>query len=251
MMKKIPFMIALLAGAAASMLMAQKVKSANEGKAVQAVQQAKTPDERVAAVENLITKFADTEFKAWGLSVAAEASDQKGDFNKAIFYGERAIEADPKNFDPYLLVAGELAQHTREFDLDKEEKLGKAEKYAKQAVEIIPTAAKPQPAVTDAQWDEYKKDAMSRAHVDLGLIAAARKKFDVASAEYKIAVESAPQPDVVAMARLANAYNEQGKSDDALAVLAKVLATPNLNPAVKQFAEAEKARAEKAKAGKK
>ena len=242
---------ALFLGVCASFLMAQKPKSANEAKAVQAIQQAKTPDERVSAVENLITKFADTEFKGWALNVAAEASDQKGDFNKAIFYGERAIEADTKNFDPYLLVSGELAQHTREFDLDKEEKLSKSEKYAKQALEMIPTAAKPAPTVTDAQWEDYKKDAMARAHVDLGLIAVARKKYDVASSEFKTAVETSPQPDVVAMARLANAYNEQGKSDDALAVIAKVLETPNLNPAVKQFAEAEKAKAEKAKAGKK
>jgi tetratricopeptide (TPR) repeat protein len=241
---------ALCLGVCASFLMAQKPKSANEAKAVQAIQQAKTPDERVSAVENLITKFADTEFKGWALNVAAEASDQKGDFNKAIFYGERAIEADPKVFDPYVLVAGELAQHTREFDLDKEEKLGKAEKYAKQAMEIIPTSPKPQPQVTDAQWDEYKKEAMARTHVDLGLIAMARKRYDAAIAEFKVASDSEPM-DTVVMVRLANAYNEAGKPDDALGVLNKLLATPNLNPAVKQFAESEKARSEKAKAAKK
>jgi len=57
-------------------------------------------------------------------------------------------------------------------------------------------------------------------------------------------------PDQVAMARLANAYNDLGKPDEALGVLNKLLAMPDLNPAVKNFANNEKARAERAKGGK-
>ena len=49
------------------------------------------------------------------------------------------------------------------------------------------------------------------------------------------------------MVRLAAAYNQGGKPDEALAVLDKVLAMPNVNATIKQFATSEKARAEQAK----
>ena len=39
-----------------------------------------------------------------------------------------------------LMLAAETARTTREFDLDKEEKLAKAEKYAKDGMALIPGA---------------------------------------------------------------------------------------------------------------
>jgi hypothetical protein len=51
------------------------------------------------------------------------------------------------------------------------------------------------------------------------------------------------------MVRLATAYNDGGKPDEALAVLAKIPA--DANPVVKQFAQTQKTRAEQAKNGKK
>ncbi len=222
--------------------------SAKEADAIKKVANAKTPDEKVAAVENLVTNFADTSFKGEALYEAAEAEDQKQDYAKAVSYGELAIEADPKGgagVNALLLVAGELAQHTREFDLDREEKLGKAEKYVNQALAMLPTIAKPEGVkISDADWEGFKKGETSDAHKDLGLVATARKKWDVAASEFKLAVDGSPTPDSVMMARLGNAYNENKNYADAQAILKKVLALPNLNPSVKAFAEQEEKRAE-------
>ena len=52
----------------------------------------------IAAAENLITKFADTDFKEIALYIEADAYQQKGDPDKAQIYAERALEANPKNF---------------------------------------------------------------------------------------------------------------------------------------------------------
>jgi uncharacterized protein HemY len=239
--------ITALAAVAAACVMAQKVKNSNEAKGIQAIQQAKTPDEIIAAVDKFVTGNADSDFKSQALSAAAEAAEQKGDSAKAVSYGELAIMADAKNFDALLLVSAELAQHTQEFDLDKEAKLGKAQSYAEQALMIIPEAVKPNEKVPDATWEGVKKDGIARCHADLGMIATKRKKWDVATTEFKTAVDTSTQPDQVLMVRLGNAYNESGKPADALVVLNKVLAMENLNPSVKRFAEAEKTRAEKAK----
>jgi len=240
----------LVVAATAALVLAQKPKSQKEVDAIMAVQQATTPDARIAAAENLITKFADTEFKAWAYNVAAESAQAKRDNPKTIFYYEQAIKADPKNYTAMLMISGVIAQSTREFDLDKEEKLARAEKYANDGLALVPSAAKPNPQITDAQWEAMKKDDTAQAHVDMGMIALARKKPDVAAAEFKTAVDTAATADPIVMIRWAAALNEGGKPDEAIAVLDKALATPNLNPQIKAVADSEKARAVKLKSTK-
>ena len=230
--------------------------SDKERAAINKITNAKTPDDKIAAVEALITNFADTSFKGAALYEAAEAADQKADAAKAISYGELSIEADPKAgtaMNAMLLVSGELAQHTRKNDLDREspDKLPKAEKYAKQAMEMLPTLAKPEGSkISDSDWEAFKKDKMSEGHRDLGLIAAARAKWDVAATEFKAAVDGSSAPDSVMMVRLGNAYNEGSKFAEADAVLKKVLAMSDLNPNVKAFADQEETRAKRGLAGK-
>jgi tetratricopeptide (TPR) repeat protein len=244
---------ALAMGQAKQQAPAQKGKiSKKEAEAINAVINAKTPDEKIAAVENLITNFADTESKPWALEVAAESAEAKNDFAKALFYAERCLEADPMYIDAMLVVARETASHTRENDLDKDEKLAKADKTAKAALELIPGETKPSNIkATDAQWEAYKKNEVAQAHIALGLAAMVRKKYGDAASEYQLAVDNEAPPDPTHLIRLANAYNEAGKPDDALSVANKLLAMADLNPGYKKFAEQEKERAERAKAGKK
>jgi tetratricopeptide (TPR) repeat protein len=233
-----------------SQVKAAKGVTKQEADAFNAILKAQTPDEKMKAADEFVIKFADSQFKGIALYDAAEAADQKGDYQKAIIYGDESLQADPTNFDAKLLVAGEIAQHTRENDLDKDDKLSKAEKYTKEALDAIPAAAKPQPQIKDDQWEGYKKYATARAHVDLGLIAMAQKKAAVGAQEFKTAVDMLNPPDQVAMARLANAYNEAKQYDEALAVANKLLAMSDLNPAVKNFAQNEKTKAEKGKTAK-
>jgi uncharacterized protein HemY len=164
-------------------------------------------------------------------------------------YGERTLEADPKNYATMLIMAGAIAQRTREHDLDREEKFGRAEKLAKEAAELAKVAPKPNPNLTDEQWAEAKKDFDAQSHESLGIIALGRKKYDVAITELKAAVEA--NGDISSMVRLGQAYNFAGKHDEAIAVLDKVMAVADAPAAVKQIAQAEKVRAVQAKAQKK
>lgn len=226
-------------------------KSQKEAEAVMAIMNAQDPDARIAAAENLITKFADTEYKAIALQLAAFSAQQKNDHDKMMLYAERTLEADPQNYNAMLMIASGLAQKTREFDLDKEEKLTKADKFAKTAIDLIAKAEKPNPQVTDEQWAAAKKDYEAQAHEALAIAALARKKYDVAIAEFNTSITTASQPDPSTMVRLVAAYNQAGKPDDAIALADKILASPGLHPQIKQIAENEKAAATKAKATKK
>src|ERR1700691_3335116 len=96
-----------------SPLWAQKPKSQKEQHAILAVQLAKTLDERVAAVEKVLTDFADTEFKVALLTIAIQAEQQKGDYPQIVFYGERLLKADPSNAYAMVNLAAETARRTR------------------------------------------------------------------------------------------------------------------------------------------
>jgi tetratricopeptide (TPR) repeat protein len=224
-------------------------KSQKEQEAVMAVFNAQDPDARIAAAEALLQKFADTDFKAIALQVAAMSAQQKNDFEKMVIYAERTLEADPKNYSAMLMLASGIAQRTREFDLDKEEKLGRSEKYANQAMELVKTAPKPRPDLPDEQWEAAKKDFTAQAYEALALGAMVRKKYDVAITNFKAAMDTGAQPDAATMVRLAAAYNHSGKPDEAIAVLDKVNTVPEVNPQIKSAAQAERNIAIKLKAG--
>jgi len=255
-MKRMILSMVLLAAVAAAAQQAQQgqakqptPKSQAEVEAIQAMFNAQDPDARIKAAEALLTKFADTEFKSLALFFTAVSYEQKNDFEKMAVYAERTLEADPKNYNAMIMLARGLAQRTREHDLDKEEKLARAEKFAKNAEEVLRDAPKPNPQLTDEQWTSAKKDFNAQAHEALGLTAMVRKKYDVAISEFKQAMDGASQPDPATMVRLSAAYNVTGKHDDALALADKVMAMPDAHPSIKQFAQAEKVRATQAKSG--
>ncbi len=223
-------------------------KGPKEVEAIQAMFQAQDPDARIAAANNLITKFADTEFKATAFYIAAFSAQQKNDMDNVIIYAEKALEADPKFFGAQIMIAQALALRTKEFDLDKEEKLGRSEKMAKAAIDLIATAPKPRPDIADEQWEGAKKDFTAQAHEALGLAALVRKKYDVCATELGLAVTGANQPDPSTMVRLANCQIQTKQYDEAIAMLDKAAADPNAAPQVKSAAASLKIEANKAKA---
>jgi tetratricopeptide (TPR) repeat protein len=115
------------------------------------------------------------------------------------------------------------------------------EKYAKDGMELAKVAPKPNSQITDEQWEQAKKEYLSQGHAALGFAATARKNYEVAISELKQAMELAPDP--VTMVRLAAAYDQAKKPDDALPLLEKVMAMTDVHPSIRQFAQAERVRA--------
>jgi tetratricopeptide (TPR) repeat protein len=246
---------ALALAAGVSSLMAQQAppkvpapKSKDELAAVQALFTATRngPDATIKAAEDLLTKFADTDFKDLALLSEAQAYQQKRDYDKAQVYTERAVEANPKNFQATLMLSELLAQVTRENDLDKEEKLGRAEKYANDTIQLVNSAPKPNPQLSDQQWGDAKKDITAEAHNALGLAALVRKKYDVAVTEFKTAADGASHPEPAYQVREASALQSEGKNDDAVAICDKIMADQQVAPQIRQVAQAIRAQAIKA-----
>jgi tetratricopeptide (TPR) repeat protein len=215
------------------------------------IQNVQDVDDRVKAVDAFVLKYPNSTVKAFALGLAGEASQMKNDHTKAVFYYEEALKADPKDYNAMLMISMETAQTTSEFDLKKEEKLGRAEKLAKQALELVAAAQKPNPNVTDEQWAAVKKDDTARGHEALGMIGMVRKTYPEAAKEFQMAIDAGASPQPSAYIRMGGALNEAGQYDAAVAALDKVLAMQGLPDVYKSVAENEKKRAGQLKNAKK
>jgi tetratricopeptide (TPR) repeat protein len=223
-------------------------KSKEEVQAVTALfqSQAQAADDEIKAAEALLTRFADTDYKAIALEIEAEAYQRKNDNEKAITYGEQALQADPKNYDADNLLANILAATTRDTDLDKDEKLTKAEKYAHDAMDALQAGKPPLFAkATDAAWAKTVAGAQSLAWQALGNVALVRKKTDEAVADFEKGV--AVNPDPILMIRTGRALLAAKRYDDAVTWFQKAIDSPDVPANIKDIAQHDKDRATKAK----
>lgn len=224
-----------------------KPKSNKEVAALNAINSAATVDDKLKAIDNVLTNFKDTEFKPMLLDMALQLEAQKGDYAQVMTYGELVLDKDPKNAPALVTMAAETARRTREFDLDKDAKLAKADKWAKDGIEAAKTAPKPAgTALTDEQWESQKKDLQSQGYEALGMSAAVNKKYDDAVANFKEAL--ALSPTAGTWLRLGQAYEDAGKLDDANDAFDKAGAMSNATAQIKTIAANKKAEVAKLKA---
>src|ERR1700756_1214949 len=89
--------VAMTAGL--SGLMAQpKPKSNGERKAIVAIQSATDPDAIIKASEELLTNYADSDFKEYALTMEAKAYQMKHDDDNAQVYADRVLQINPKAY---------------------------------------------------------------------------------------------------------------------------------------------------------
>ncbi len=228
-----------------------KISSQKELEAVQAIMNALDPASRIDAANKLVTDFPKSDFRAFALQLATITYQQMNDYENMMIYGDRTLEVDPENYMVMLAMANGLAQRTREFDLDKEEKLGRSSSLATKALQILETAPRPNPNITDEQWNSAKDDFRAQGHEALGLVAMVRKDYDAAAKEFKQSIDLATEGNSATKVRLAVAYNFLGNFGEAITTLDAVLAEADLNPTIRQIAQAERARAVKLQDAKK
>ncbi len=230
----------------AAPIFAQKPKSQKEVEALQAIQNATDPDARLKAIDNLLTNFADSEFKIAVLTVAVETARQKNDPTLVNIWADRALQANPKDYVAMDDLASVTAAQMKEFDLNLKDEVAKVDKNAHGAIDNVKDATKPNPNMTDADWAGYKADLVAAAHEALGLSNMAQKNYTGAIDEYKAGL--AAHSNSVLMVRLGQAYTQNNQYDEAIAEYTQAMADAGASPAVKQVAQAGKANAEKRKA---
>jgi tetratricopeptide (TPR) repeat protein len=209
------------------------IKSPAERQAVLAVQSATDPDTAIKASEDLLNKFADTDYKEFALTMEARAYQQKKDDVNAQVYGERVLQINPKAYLMQLLVAEVITPNIKEHDLDHDKEVANVTQLFNDAIVNAKAAVKPNPQLSDADWTAALAYTIAEAHNGLGMLAQIQKKWDDAIKEYQLAVDGDPEQDAYST-RLASAYLGAGKNAEAVAICDKLLAKPNLHPTIKQ-----------------
>lgn len=199
-------------------------KSQEEVDAIMAIQNAQDPNSRIAAAQKLLKDFKDTEFKELANYMLMLSYQQLNDYENMLIFGDETLKYNPDNVGVLLQLSFAIPTRTREFDLDKEEKLSKAEDYAKRAITLIPNLPKMDPNMTDEVWLATKKDFMSQANESLGLIALKREDYDAAITSLTKALELAETQTGETFYHLANAYHKAGNKDMALETIDKSIA---------------------------
>lgn len=201
-----------------------QAKTQEELDVLMEIEDATDPDERIGAIHKLLTNFKDTEFKEFANLMMMLSYQAKNDFEMMVLYGERTLELNPDNIDTLVSLSYAIPARTGEFDLDKDEKLAKAEDFAKRALLAIPTLENPNPDLSADAWLIAKKDFMSQAHDSLGLVALKRKDYQAAEKSLRQSLQVASKQSASTFYHLASALNKQGKNDEALTMADKSIA---------------------------
>ena len=196
-------------------------KSQKEVDAFMKIQQAQMsgdPQSMASAGTAFIAEFPKSDAVGLASYMTMLSYQQLNDFDNMLLYGEMALDSKPA---PGVLagtlvsLAGAIPSRTREFDLDKEEKLGQAEDYAKRAMAMIPSLPKVNPNLTDDAWLESKKELMSQCHEALGGVHLMRANFPAAEQSLRRALDMATGPAPITLYGLAQALAKQGKNEEA------------------------------------
>jgi len=222
-------------------------KSQKEVEALMAVQNAQNNQQRIEAAQKLIQDFADTEFKSWALFNIMQSYELMGDIPNTIVYAEQVLSAKPSNFEAasaHVRIANGIARQTKEFDLDRDEKLQKVADNANKAIAMLATATKVNDQIPDEQWTLITQNEAAIAYDAMAQGEFVRKKYQEAAEFFVKAIQA--QPDPVRMLKAGNSYRLAKKFSDAMNMLNNAINDPNTNDQIKSLAEREKKLVEEA-----
>jgi tetratricopeptide (TPR) repeat protein len=215
-------------------------KSAAENDAIVAMFKETDPDKQIKDAEDLLTTYQDTDYKSQVLLIEATAYNQKRDYPKAIVAGEKSLEADPASYPTLLLLADIYSRTSKSTDLDLNDKVAKAEKYAKEALADLAKAEKPKADLPDDAWAQAKSGQEAQAYMSLGLTAVLRKKFDEAKTNFDKSIGMYPDPLV--MLYIERSYAAAKQYDEAIAWADKAAGAQGVPDNIKAIAASDKTR---------
>jgi tetratricopeptide (TPR) repeat protein len=168
------------------------------------------------AADDFATKFPDSELRVLLYKSAMRGYQQIGNSEKIIPMGRKGLAIDGDDPELLVTVANELADKTRDTDLDKDQRLDEAMKMAQKATQTVETDV-PTANIPQAQLDVYKGQLISFAYSVIGSLEFKKDNFTAAESDLRRSIDAYPsQPDPVVVLRLAIALDRQNKYPEAL-----------------------------------
>src|SRR4051812_22379604 len=125
-----------------------QAKSQEEITAYNAIRGIRNGQQAEAAAKDFETKFPQSELRALVYQNLMDGYQASNNADKTIEMGRKAISIDADNPVVLVMLANVVAEHTRENDLDRDQRYTEAVKYARHALETIPTNVTVSPNTT-------------------------------------------------------------------------------------------------------
>lgn len=184
--------------------------AATPGAPIDPVAMAKNADDFAA-------KFPDSELRILLFKVSMHAFQNNNNAEQMNAAADKVLKIDPDDPEALVGAAEFIAEHTRDTDLDKDQRLALAQKYASHAVETVETDVAIPAGTPQEKIDAYKGFMRSSAYSVLGTIAFNQEKYPEAEGYFRKSIDALPsQPDPVVVLRLAIALDKQNKYPEAL-----------------------------------
>src|SRR5215469_16416654 len=169
------------------------------------------------AADDFAAKYPDSELRVMLYKAAMQSYQRTGNSDKIVAMGRKALAIDGDDPESLVTVASELAEKTRDSDLDKDQRLDEAMKLAQKALQTIDTDVAVPANTPQAQIDAYKGQIRSFAYSIIGTLEFKKDNFTGAETDLRKSIDAFPsQPDPVVVLRLAISLDRQGKYQDAL-----------------------------------
>lgn len=175
--------------------------------------------------EEFVKKYPESRYNGAVYSKLAAAYLQLGDVDKLTVAGEKALELNPNNVDVLAMLAYAIPRKADSQQLDFQPKLQKAERYAKQTIEVLSTLTKPE-QLTEEDFTKAKNEKAAMAHSGLGVIYLHRQQFPDMVSEMEQAVAMSSRTDPVDLYLLGLAYEGAKRPADAVTAYEKCSAIP-------------------------
>jgi tetratricopeptide (TPR) repeat protein len=181
---------------------------------------------KIESGEAFLQKYPQSRYRPAVLAPLVVSYVQVGQVDKMESAGDKAIELTPTDLGTLAIVASTLPRTINSGTPEPDKKLAKAERYAKQAIELAPTLPKPD-TITDEQFAKAKNQYIAMAHSGLGLVYFRRGKYADAIPELDQSTKLDPVPDPVNFYLLAVSNQKASHFDDAAAAYTKCAAIPS------------------------
>ncbi len=194
-----------------------------ELEAVQQILQTNDPKTRVTLTESFLSQYPESAYRRNVFVAVSGAYRILENFEKAIEFGEKALELDPRDPVTLLIVSDSLSEGSKPEMENYEMRLSRAEDYSRRSLTLLPEvfAALPRrPEVPEEQYRLQEQYLEAQAHATLGYIHYRRKNFADAEQELRMAIElNQYSPNPADFERLGVVQAELNKVEDARAAL--------------------------------
>ena len=215
-----------------------QAKTQDEYKAYQEAAAKPDPPSLEQAANDFATKYPTSELRSVLFQREMQVYQSANNAEKTIEAGKKVIAIDPDNAAALVTVALVIANKTREGDLDRDERMAEASKYANHALESIDNGTGVPAGTADDKVPMFKELVRSMAYSSLGTVEFNRKNYPQAETYLRKSVENSTlQPDPVTWLQLSLALDRENKYNDALQAANKCIEIAQSHPAGSYCAE--------------